>query len=96
MEAYGFRVREGDKAARLLGRLGTDARSSRRSRAAPTSSCARRRWRASDKDGEPRGHLSAEEALAAADGPILLTHRPVELPIPDGVPLATDGLTIEV
>jgi ribonuclease BN (tRNA processing enzyme) len=47
-------------------------------------------------DGPPRGHLSAEEALAAADGPILLTHRPVELPQPDGVPCAYDGLVVEV
>ena len=50
----------------------------------------------STKDGFPRGHLSAEEALAAADGPILLTHRPVELPAPDGVPVATDGLVVEI
>jgi ribonuclease BN (tRNA processing enzyme) len=48
------------------------------------------------RDGVPRGHLSAEEALAAADGPILLTHRPIELPPPDGVPLAHDGLVVEV
>jgi ribonuclease BN (tRNA processing enzyme) len=47
-------------------------------------------------DGPPRGHLSAEEALAAADGPILLTHRPVELPGPDGVPVAHDGLVVEL
>jgi ribonuclease BN (tRNA processing enzyme) len=51
---------------------------------------------AGDKDGVPRGHLSAEEALAAADGPILLTHRPVELALPDGVPLAHDGLVVEI
>ena len=50
----------------------------------------------STADGSPRGHLSAEEALAAADGPILLTHRPVELPPPDGVPVARDGLVVEV
>ena len=47
-------------------------------------------------DGLPRGHLSAEEALAAADGPVLLTHRPVELPAPDGVPVARDGLVVEI
>jgi ribonuclease BN (tRNA processing enzyme) len=47
-------------------------------------------------DGLPRGHLSAEEALAAADGPILLTHRPVELPPPDNVPVAHDGLVVEL
>jgi ribonuclease BN (tRNA processing enzyme) len=47
-------------------------------------------------DGELRGHLTAEEALAAADGPVLLTHRPVELPTPDGIPLATDGLVLDI
>jgi ribonuclease BN (tRNA processing enzyme) len=50
----------------------------------------------SEHDGLPRGHLTAEEALAAADGPVLLTHRPIELPAPDGVPLASDGLTLDV
>jgi hypothetical protein len=40
--------------------------------------------------------VSAQEALAAADGPILLTHRPVELPGPEGVPLAYDGLVVEI
>lgn len=48
-----------------------------------------------DKDGTPRGHLSVEEALAAADGPVLLTHRPYELPVPEGVPLAHDGLVVD-
>jgi ribonuclease BN (tRNA processing enzyme) len=47
-------------------------------------------------DGELRGPLTAEEALAAADGPVLLTHRPVELPSPNGVTVAHDGLTLEV
>jgi ribonuclease BN (tRNA processing enzyme) len=48
------------------------------------------------RDGVPRGHLSVEEALEAADGPVLLTHRPVELPSPNGVPLAYDGLVVQV
>jgi ribonuclease BN (tRNA processing enzyme) len=47
-------------------------------------------------DATPRGHLSADEALAAADGPVLLTHRPVELTAPDGVPVAYDGLVVDV
>ncbi len=47
-------------------------------------------------EGEPRGHLAAEEALAAADGRILLTHRPVELAPPDGVALARDGLVVDL
>jgi ribonuclease BN (tRNA processing enzyme) len=44
----------------------------------------------------PRGHLAADEALAVADGPVLLTHRPVELPPPDGVAVARDGMTVEI
>jgi ribonuclease BN (tRNA processing enzyme) len=46
-------------------------------------------------EGEPRGHLSASEALAAADGPVLLTHRPAELSAPEAE-LATDGLVLEI
>ena len=49
-----------------------------------------------DSDGVPRGHLSAEEALAAADGPVLLTHRPAELPAPEGVSVAHDGLVVDI
>ena len=49
-----------------------------------------------ESDTDPRGHLSAEEAIAAADGPALLTHRPVELPTPDGARVATDGLVLAV
>ena len=53
-----------------------------------------------ESDGEPRGHLSAEEALEAyaASGArnLLLTHRPSELPAPDGVALAYDGMEVEV
>jgi ribonuclease BN (tRNA processing enzyme) len=48
-----------------------------------------------DRDGPPRGHLTAEEAESFADGPILLTHRPVELPL-DGTQVATDGLVVDV
>jgi ribonuclease BN (tRNA processing enzyme) len=48
-----------------------------------------------DRDGPPRGHLTAEEALSFADGPILLTHRPVELQL-DGTRVASDGLVVHV
>ena len=53
-----------------------------------------------EADGEPRGHLSAEEALDAyaASGArsLLLTHRPSELPTPEGIVLAYDGMELEV
>ena len=53
-----------------------------------------------DLDGEPRGHLSLDEALEAhtAAGAIRLvvTHRPVELPAGAGIELAYDGLVLEI
>ncbi len=46
-------------------------------------------------DGEPRGHLTAAEALElAADARVLLTHRPAELAAPDGVEVAHAGMQI--
>ena len=51
-------------------------------------------------DGPPRGHLSVTEARAAfaAAGArrLLLTHRPQERPVPDGLELAEDGLVVEL
>ena len=51
-------------------------------------------------DGTPRGHLSADEAIAAfqASGAkrLLLTHRPGELPLADGIDRAYDGQVIEL
>jgi ribonuclease BN (tRNA processing enzyme) len=49
-----------------------------------------------ESDAKPRGHLSAEEALAFAAGQLLLTHRPIELSVPPGSRQATDGLVVEV
>jgi ribonuclease BN (tRNA processing enzyme) len=51
-------------------------------------------------DGEPRGHLSAEEAVEAFEasgaGRLLLTHRPKELPLDSGLEQAYDGMIVEV
>ena len=51
-------------------------------------------------DGEPRGHLSADEAITAAAAAnarrTVLIHRPVELPTPDGIERAYDGLILDV
>jgi ribonuclease BN (tRNA processing enzyme) len=48
-----------------------------------------------DRDGPPRGHLTADEARSFADGPLLLTHRPVELEL-NGGRVASDGLVVDV
>jgi len=52
-------------------------------------------------EGEPRGHLDAEEAVAAFEASgarrLLLTHRPTERPLDDGgLELAYDGLELEL
>jgi ribonuclease BN (tRNA processing enzyme) len=51
-------------------------------------------------DGEPRGHLSLDEAIAAFEASgarrLLITHRPCELPAPENYELAYDGLELEV
>src|SRR5262245_34038508 len=51
-------------------------------------------------EGEPRGHLAATEAIEAfnASGArrLLLTHRPVERPLADGLEQAYDGLELDV
>ena len=51
-------------------------------------------------DGQPRGHLSLDEALsAAADAGarrLLITHRPAELSPARGLERAHDGLELEL
>ena len=51
-------------------------------------------------DGQPRGHLSLEEAIEAYEASgakrLLVTHRPCELPAPEGYELAYDGLELDV
>jgi ribonuclease BN (tRNA processing enzyme) len=51
-------------------------------------------------DGQPRGHLSADEAVAAftASGArrLLITHRPEELGLPPELERAQDGLELDL
>ena len=51
-------------------------------------------------DGEPRGHLSLDEAVEAFEASgakrLLVTHRPCELETPDEFELAHDGLELDV
>jgi ribonuclease BN (tRNA processing enzyme) len=53
-----------------------------------------------ENDDGRRGHLTAAEAIEAADGAraarLLVVHRPDELPLPDGVERAHDGWSAEV
>jgi ribonuclease BN (tRNA processing enzyme) len=51
-------------------------------------------------DGEPRGHLALDETMAAyaeaGARRLLVTHRPAELPLEQGLELAYDGMVCEV
>jgi ribonuclease BN (tRNA processing enzyme) len=95
MEAYGFRIREGDKLLAYSGDCAPTPELADLAHGADLFVCEAT-LASGDRDGTPRGHLSAEEALAAADGRVLLTHRPVELETPDGAAVAHDGLQIEI
>jgi ribonuclease BN (tRNA processing enzyme) len=51
-------------------------------------------------EGGTRGHLAAEEAVAAYEAAgakrLLLTHRPTERPLEDGLEQAYDGMEVDV
>jgi ribonuclease BN (tRNA processing enzyme) len=53
-----------------------------------------------DLDSPPRGHLSVDEAVAAFEASgaqrLLLTHRPRELAVDEGLELAYEGLELEL
>ena len=95
LKAFGFRVSSGGTSLAYSGDSAPTAELADLARGADLFLCEATLAR-SDAEGEPRGHLTAEEALAAADGPILLTHRPIELAPPDGLRLAHDGLVVTV
>jgi ribonuclease BN (tRNA processing enzyme) len=99
LETYGFRVTNGSATLAYTGDTGPSDRIAELARNADLFVCEAT-LETGEADGEPRGHLSAEEALDAyaASGArqLLLTHRPSELPPPDGVALAFDGMELEV
>ena len=99
MQTYGFRVSNSD---RTLAYSGDSAPSEQLAKLAENVDlflCEATLERG-ELDGEPRGHLSAEEAIAAFEASgakrLLLTHRPKELPLDDGVEQARDGLELEI
>ncbi len=97
LEAYGFRVREPESGA-LLAYSGDAAPGEglREIAADADLFLCEATLRDGNSEGELRGHASAQEAVGCTDGPILLTHRPAELPAPDGIPVAWDGLVVPI
>jgi ribonuclease BN (tRNA processing enzyme) len=96
---FGLRVTNGSHSLAYSGDSGPDAGLAELARDVDLFVCEATLERG-DLDGKPRGHLSAEEAVAAFEASgarrLLLTHRPGELPLEDGLELAYDGLVVEI
>jgi ribonuclease BN (tRNA processing enzyme) len=99
LETYGFRLTVDGRTIAYSGDSGPSERLPELARDADLFVCEAT-LRNGEDDGLPRGHLSVEEALAAAGTSgarrVLLTHRPAELGTPEGVELAYDGLELEL
>jgi ribonuclease BN (tRNA processing enzyme) len=98
MEAYSLRVTDGIRTLAYSADSGPGAELPGVARDADLFVCEATLLRG-DLDGEPRGHLSLDEALEAFEASgaasLLVTHRPAELETPSEISRATDGLVID-
>jgi ribonuclease BN (tRNA processing enzyme) len=99
LQTYGFRVSNGARSLAYSGDSGPSERLAELARDCDLFICEATLERP-ELDGEPRGHLTAEEAVAAFESSgarrLLLTHRPHELPLDGGLELAYDGLQLDL
>jgi ribonuclease BN (tRNA processing enzyme) len=99
LQTYGFRVTNGTHSLAYSGDSGPSERLAELARGCDLFLCEATLERP-ELDGEPRGHLSADEAVAAFEASgaqrLLLTHRPHELPLDGGLELAYDGLEVDL
>jgi ribonuclease BN (tRNA processing enzyme) len=99
LETYGFRVSGSDHTVAYSGDSAPSEHLVELARDSDLFICEAT-LESGDRDGAPRGHLSAEEAIDAFEQSharrLLLTHRPHELAAPPGVELAYDGLVLSV
>jgi len=99
LETYGFRVAAAGSTIAYSGDTGPSDQLVELARGTDLFICEATLGHSSE-DGSLRGHLSADEALAAAAQAgtkrVLLTHRPTELALPAGVERAYDGLEVEL
>jgi ribonuclease BN (tRNA processing enzyme) len=99
LETYGFRLTADGITVAYSGDSGPSDRLAELARESDLFVCEATLSHGDD-DGLPRGHLSVDEALAAADASgarrVLLTHRPAELATPVGIELAYDGLELDL
>jgi ribonuclease BN (tRNA processing enzyme) len=99
LETYAFRVRANGEVLTYSGDSAPSDELVEAARDADLFVCEATLLRG-DLDGEPRGHLSLDEAVDAFERSgakrLLVTHRPRELPTPDELELAYDGLALDV
>ena len=99
LRTYGLRVSNGSRSLAYSGDSGPSEQLGELARDVDLFVCEATLERG-ELDGDPRGHLSADEAVAAFEASgarrLLLTHRPHELALADGLEQAYDGLELEV
>ena len=99
LQTFGLRVQDAERTLAYSGDAAPSAELAELARDADLFLCEATLAHGGD-DGEPRGHLSADEAVAAfrASGArrLLLTHRPAELPLATGLEQAHDGLELSL
>jgi ribonuclease BN (tRNA processing enzyme) len=98
-QTFGFRVSNSDRTLAYSGDSGPSDRLAALAGGVDLFICEATLERG-ELDGEPRGHLSADEAIAAFEASgakrLLLTHRPHELALDNGLEQAYDGLELQV
>lgn len=99
LDAYALRVTNDDRTLAYSGDSGPSERLAETARNADLFVCEATLLRG-ELDGEPRGHLSLEEALdtfgASGAKRLLVTHRPAELETDSSLELAFDGLELSI
>jgi ribonuclease BN (tRNA processing enzyme) len=99
IETYAFRITDGERTLAYSGDSAPSEALAEVARGADLFLCEATLV-SSEADNDPRGHLSADEAVAAFEASgaarLLLTHRPQELPLTDGLELAQEGLVLEL
>jgi len=99
VQTYGFRVSNSTRTLAYSGDSGPSDRLTKLADGVDLFLCEATLERG-ELDGEPRGHLSADEAVAAFEASgakrLLLTHRPNELKLEAGLEQAHDGLQLDV